>query len=198
MLNTFASTYKNRLIETALFTSAGSSQVSLIASMLSSFLVAQSLPQRVRGEETMQRERERVEISPSSEVSWSDVADLMDPRWFKQGGRKGKTWDLLLVNSFAVSQFRVWILWRPHLKANYVKTQRLSQFEGSSRCSPQMWPFFPCFWRMDCYYPSWPHISQDSLRARKSKKERKRENGNIAWRRSSLLQAWAAEIMTQE
>lgn len=66
-------TYNNCLIETALLTSMVLSQVSSITSMLSSFLVSQSLPQRVRGEETMQREKERVERSPSSEVSWSDV-----------------------------------------------------------------------------------------------------------------------------
>ena len=37
----------------------------------------------------------------------------------------------------------------------------LSQFEGSSTCSPQMRPSFPSFWRMHRYCPSWPHIAQD-------------------------------------
>ena len=54
--------------------------------------------------------------------------------------------------------------------------QRLSQFEGSSKCTPQMRPSFISFWRMHCYYPSRPPISQDSLRPRKErKKERKKE-----------------------
>ena len=35
-------------------------------------------------------------------------------------------------------------------------TQRLSQFEVSSKYSPQMWPSFPSFWRIHCYYPSQP------------------------------------------
>ena len=51
-----------------------------------------------------------------------------------------------------------------HLKANYVTMlrKRLSQSEGSSKCSPQMQiPPFSVFG--GC---TWPHISQDSLRAR--------------------------------
>ena len=54
-------------------------------------------------------------------------------------------------------------------------------------------PSFPSFWRMlRRYDPSWPHISQDSVQA--GKKERKRENGDIACRRWSLLRAWVAEM----
>ena len=65
----------------------------------------------------------------------------------------------------------------PHLlcvsmKANYVTMLRkmLSQSEGSSKCSPQMQiPPFSVFG--GC---TWPHISQDSLRARtRREKERK-------------------------
>ena len=36
----------------------------------------------------------------------------------------------------AVSLFTVWILGRPHLKASYNTVQRLSQFDGSSKCGP--------------------------------------------------------------
>ena len=54
----------------------------------------------------------------------------------------------------------------------------LSQFEGSSKCSPQMRPSFPSFWRVHRYYPSWTHISQDSLHTRKKKGQG--ENGDIA------------------
>ena len=50
-------------------------------------------------------------------------------------------------------------------------TQRLSQFEGSSKCGPQM---RASFWRMHRYDPSWNPISQGSLCAQKRrKKERK-------------------------
>ena len=49
--------------------------------------------------------------------------------------------------------------------------QRLSQFKGSSKCSPQMQPSSPSFWRMHHYYPSWPHISQDSFACPKKKRE---------------------------
>ena len=38
---------------------------------------------------------------------------------------------------------------------------RLSQFEGSFKCSPQMWPSFPSFWRIHRCYLSQPHVSQD-------------------------------------
>ena len=57
-------------------------------------------------------------------------------------------------------------IWRPITPQH---TQRLCQFGGSSKCSPQMQPSFTSFWRMHCDYPL---ISQDS------------------W------QVWAAEIMT--
>ena len=63
--------------------------------------------------------------------------------------------------------------------------QNLSQSEA-----PPEAPSSPCFWRMHRYDPSWPHISQEP-----KKEESKRENGDIAWRRSSLSQAWAAEIV---
>ena len=46
--------------------------------------------------------------------------------------------------------------------------RRQSKSEGSSKCSPQMPPPCPYFWRMHIYYPSWTHISQDP----------KRENGD--------------------
>ena len=68
-------------------------------------------------------------------------------------------------------------IWRPVMSLSW----RLSQSEGSSKCST-----LPCFWRMHGYYPSWFHISKDSLRSRKS---RKQENDDIAWRRSSLTRS---------
>lgn len=39
-------------------------------------------------------------------------------------------------------------------------------------------------------------ILQRSFSSFDEKEERKKENGNIAWHRSSLLQAWAAEIVS--
>ena len=102
--------------------------------------------------------------------------------WWKKGRKRNRVpgecsvqWELT----------RVCILRRPHLKTNYVTMLR----EGSSKCSPQMPSPFPSFWRTHRYYSLWPHISQDSLRQRKG------ENGDIAWRRSSLSRAWAAEIV---
>ena len=48
-----------------------------------------------------------------------------------------------------------------HLKANYVTTSR----EGCPNLkAPPNAPPFPSSWRMHGYDPSWPHISQDSLR----------------------------------
>ena len=36
----------------------------------------------------------------------------------------------------------------------------------------QMQPCFPSFWRINRYYPSWPHISQDYLRTQRRKTEK--------------------------
>ena len=52
-----------------------------------------------------------------------------------------------------------------HSKANYVTTPR----EGCSNLKTP--PNSPSFWRMHRYNPSWPHISRDSLHARKSRKK---------------------------
>ena len=95
-----------------------------------------------------------------------------------------------IKNSFAVSQFRVCILWRPHLKANYITTS----CEGcpNLKAPPNAGNSFPCFRRMHRYHPSWPHISQDSLCTQK----KRRENGDITWRWSSLLWDWVAEMVT--
>ena len=54
----------------------------------------------------------------------------------------------------------------------YNTAQMLTQSKGYSKCSPQMQPSLPSFWRMHRYYP-WPHISQDSLRPKRRKKEGK-------------------------
>ncbi|XP_073335830.1 uncharacterized protein [Pagrus major] len=51
--------------------------------------------------------------------------------------------------------------------------RRLSKFEGSSKCSPQMQPSFPSFWRTHRYYPSRPPISQDPLRAAAQSREKR-------------------------
>ena len=63
---------------------------------------------------------------------------------------------------------------------------RLSQSEGSYKCSPQMEDA-----RLLSFVAS--HIPTFFS----EKEERKREKGDIAWRRSSLLQAWVAEIVMQ-
>ena len=47
-----------------------------------------------------------------------------------------------------------------------------------------MQPSFPSFWRTHHYYPSWPHISQDSLcTTALSQRKKKNDNGEIKWRR---------------
>ena len=78
--------------------------------------------------------------------------------------------------SAAVSQFRVCILRRPPLKANYLTMppegcpNPKTPPNAAHKCSF----FSPSFWRMHSYYPSWPHISQDYLRVwKRRKKERK-------------------------
>ena len=60
-----------------------------------------------------------------------------------------------------------------NLKASYVTTpcERLFKFQVS-KCTPQILLLFPLFG--GCYYPLWPHISQDSLCAWKKKKEREK------------------------
>ena len=79
---------------------------------------------------------------------------------------EGECQQLLCLNSASAS-FRG--AFEGQLRHNAAR--RLSQLEGSSKCSPQMWPSFPSSWRMHRHYPLWPYISQDSLHARK--KDRK-------------------------
>ena len=50
-------------------------------------------------------------------------------------------------------------------RVHHNAAQRLSQFEGSFKCSLQLRPSFPSFWRMHRNYPSRPRMSQDPLRA---------------------------------
>ena len=75
-----------------------------------------------------------------------------------------------------------------HLKANYVTTPR----EG---CPNQKAPSFPVCggW---CTATILCGLTYPTILCVPKKDKRKRENGDIAWRRSSLSQAWAAEIVT--
>ena len=98
---------------------------------------------------------------------WSSSCAVAPPAgwlWCTHGGsRTTNSWPLTSKNkATAVSQFRVWIL-----PSNYVTIRRLLQMQ------PTDVPSFPSFWRTHHYDPSWPHISQDSLRVQKRKKERK-------------------------
>ena len=101
------------------------------------------------------------------------------------------TWERLqcrsgLWDTCAVSQFRVYILQR--------SIWRLSQIEGSSKCSPQMLLLFPVFG--GCMATILHHLTYPKMLCVPKIEERKSENGKITWRRSSLSQAWAAEIVT--
>ena len=91
----------------------------------------------------------------------------------------------VLIQTLAVSQFRVCILQRLHFKAIYVTqlsnaARRLSQFKGSSKCNPQM------LLLLHHYYPSCPHISQDSLHTGKIRKK-----GRKWWYRVALIVTFA-------
>ena len=84
----------------------------------------------------------------------------------------------------AVSQFRVCILQRPHLKANYITTLP----EGCSNLkAPPNAAFFSLFLE-DA--PLLTIVASHIPRFFACSKK----NGDIAWRSSSLSQAWAAEI----
>ena len=72
---------------------------------------------------------------------------------------------LLLRVLIAVSQFRVCILLRSYLKANYIITPREV---CPNLKAPLDAPSFPCFWRMHPYYPSYPFFAP-----KKSERERK-------------------------
>ena len=53
---------------------------------------------------------------------------------------------------------------------------RSASFRGASEVSPSLKappeaPSSPCFWRLNHYDPSWPHISQDSLHAQTNKRK---------------------------
>ena len=57
------------------------------------------------------------------------------------------------------------------LKANYVT---MPHKVPNPKAPPDAADTFPSFWRMHRYYPSWPHMSQDSLQCLKKKKEREK------------------------
>ena len=67
---------------------------------------------------------------------------------------------------------------------NYA-VRRLSQSEGSSRCSPQMLLLFPVFG--GCTATILRGLTYPKILCTPEKEDRKRENGDIAWRRSLLL-----------
>ena len=67
-------------------------------------------------------------------------------------------------------------------------------FEGSSRCSPQMLLIFPLFRR--CTATVLRGLTYPKILCMPEKLERRRENGDIVWCRSSLSRTWAAEIVT--
>ena len=93
-------------------------------------------------------------------------------------------------DTVAVSQFRVCILRRPHLKASYVTMLH----EGCPNLkAPSNAALFSLFLE-DAPLLSFmaSHIPRFFVRPKK-KKERKRQNGDIKWCRSSLSLAWAAE-----
>ena len=79
----------------------------------------------------------------------------------------------------AVSQFRVCILehcdvigiWRPITPQRRAKAVPILQMQ----------PSFTSFWRMHLCYPSWPHISQNSLWARKRRKEERKWRHRVAY-----------------
>ena len=92
----------------------------------------------------------------------------------------GSVFTSWLCGSLAVSQFRVCILGRPHSAA-----RRLSQFEGSSKCSTRRLLLFPLFG--GCTATVLHGLTYAKILCAPKKEERKRENGDITWRRSSLL-----------
>ena len=90
------------------------------------------------------------------------------------------------IYSFPMSQFRVYILQRPHLKANYVTTLR----EGcpSSRAPPNaprkcglLLPLFG-----GCTATILRGLTYPKILCAPKKEERKRKNGNVACRSSSF------------
>ena len=60
-------------------------------------------------------------------------------------------------------------IWRPITSLRHTKAVPIPRLL-------QLQPSFPCFWRTieHGYYPSWPHISQDYLRARKRRKRERK------------------------
>ena len=95
-------------------------------------------------------------VSPHEQVSATATVDMHT--------RNEKHMDklMLCLNSFggeSEGQLRHNAVWR------------LFKFQVS-KCTPQILLLFPLFG--GCYYPLWPHISQDSLCAWKKKKEREK------------------------
>ena len=68
-----------------------------------------------------------------------------------------------ILRNVAVSQFRVCILQMSIWRANMSQCCMKAPPNAAHKCVL----LFPCFWRMHGYYPSWPHISQDSLHSQR-------------------------------
>ena len=92
-------------------------------------------------------------------------------------------WCFLILQTCAVSQFRVCILQKEHLKANYVTTPRKGCL--------QMLLLSPVFG--GCTAMIHRGLTYPKFLCAPEKEERMGATGDIAWRRSSLSRTWAAE-----
>ena len=82
---------------------------------------------------------------------------------------------------------------RPHLKANYVTTTH----EGCPNSKAPPNAPLKCGLRFGgCTATNFCGLTYPKIPCLAEKEERMKENGDIAWCRLSLLQAWAAEIVT--
>ena len=70
--------------------------------------------------------------------------------------------------------------------------RRLSQFKGTSKCTPQCGLLFPVF--RGCTATILHGLPYPRILCTPEKQERKNKNGNNARRRSSLSVTWAAKI----
>ena len=82
-------------------------------------------------------------------------------------------WCFLILLTCAASQFRVCILrrsiWRPIMSREGCPNLKVPP-DAAHRCGL----IFLVFGRMHRYYPSWPHISRNSLRARKRRLKKRK------------------------
>ena len=127
---------------------------------------------------------------PISLATWTDRGPP-HCSWNAKAANTLTSWEVIAPVTISVSQFRVCILRRQHLKATYITTIKAVPIQRLLQMQPTISASFSLFLE-DA--PLLFFVASSTPRFFACPKKQK-ERGDIAWPRSSLLWAWAAEIV---